>query len=139
MRVLGFDPGGMTGIAVWNPRFPRLGTWMLPPTEAAATLRSLVQTEHPDLVVGERFHITPHTHKLTRQYDALELIGWVRYCCAEEGVAFELQEARDALKMPLPRSWHTKGPDHADSAARQVLLALLRHAPEDYARITSTT
>lgn len=105
----------------------------MPAVEAATFIKSRIW---PDtLVLCERYVITPQTIKMTRQLDALELIGWTRYTCLEIGARFKLQSPADAKKMPLPLGWHTPGPDHADMAAKHLILGLLQFYPDEYARL----
>lgn len=138
MIILGVDPGKMTGLAgfdlgreLWN------GSWERDTASAYAFLTEWA-TMGPELLIAcERFVITAGTMKVGRGDEnwSLELIGVARYLAARHGCAFELQSAGDAKRFaPDARlkqvGWWNPGHDHANDAARHVLLAVARHEPK---------
>lgn len=92
-------------------------------------LRALVKSA--DLVSIERFTISARTLKLTRQPDALYLIGATMLVCHEENVPLELESPGNA-KSAFPNEmlrlhgvWHRSR--HVRDALRHTLLAMRRH------------
>jgi hypothetical protein len=90
-------------------------------------------------LVVENFHITIRTGKLTRQHDALYIIGCLRYKANKDGHLFKLQNPSDKQFGDDDRlkqiGWYSPGKGHANDAARHLLLYLLRYGvidPEDF-------
>ena len=84
-------------------------------------------------VVAERFTFT--STKMTRQYDALEVIGALRYVSHRPGVKFTLQSRADKERVSNATlrqiGWYTSTKDgHANDAARHALVYLTRNFPE---------
>lgn len=84
-------------------------------------------------VVAERFTIGPQTMKMSRQHDALEIIGVVRWMTQKHGASFELQDPATAKRMvsndALRRAgfWCRGGGGHANDAARHLMVLLVRN------------
>lgn len=84
-------------------------------------------------VVVERFTFT--SIKQTRQYDALEVIGALRYVARLGGASFTLQSRSDKTRVTndmLRRlDWYTvRGNGHANAAAQHGLVFLSRRYPD---------
>lgn len=90
-----------------------------------------VKYRAPVTIVAERFTVTSIKH--TRQYDALEVIGALRYFSFEQNHEFELQSRADrmrvrrdiALRFALPKD------DDQESALRHAVVAAVRHGLVD--------
>lgn len=138
MKILALDPGGTTGAVVvdWD------GSITPNPETSPVLLAEQILFEdmpmwldytfvaHPDidLVVIERFFITPRTVKYTRQPEALYAIGGVLFAAAVRGIPVRMQAASDA-KTAFPadaiKHWPVKG-KHAKDALRHFLLSCLK-------------
>lgn len=139
MNILGVDPGGTCGLAVirWEGELParaetspvvwsgQLGAEGEGGAEDA--LRTLLVDRKLDLVAIERFTIGPGTHKLTRSYDALYLIGLTRALCRWNDVPMIMQQpasAKTAYSDDRLRELGYWVPgDHARDAMRHALLS----------------
>lgn len=136
--IIGVDPGKMTGLA-----------WLVDNTFRSTDLTALdactmidtLMTQHsdrPTIITAERYTITTNTAKLTRQYDALEVIGVCRWLAHMRRAQFELQAAsaaqrcgnRDVLSA---LGWWGRGFDHRNKAAAQVALAYQQRFPNEFA------
>lgn len=137
-NVLAVDPGGTTGLSSWRDGVWR--AWIV----ALPELTDVVETQIRlglDLLVYEDFLITAAT--VTRSSNAnetIEAIGVGRHLAKRANVPFETQRPGDARAFGTRHKldtlgWHTKGPDHADSASRHLLLALARHREIDLRQI----
>lgn len=128
--VLGIDPGGTTGIAVLEvPSLRVLVAEEFDIVGVFENLRHLVKSV--DLVTVERYTISQRTLKMTRQSDALYIIGATMLVCLEEGVPMELESptnAKNAFPNEMLKAhgvWHTS--THVKDAMRHALLAMRRH------------
>lgn len=124
--MLGVDPGGTTGIAVWEPGFSCPVYDELDPPTTMDFLRS--QAVHQDNVifVVEKYIITPATAKLSQQHDALELIGVVKYLCRIYDHRYTMQSPSEAKSFATDAKlkkagWYKPGLPHARDASRHVL------------------
>ena len=138
-RILGVDPGGTTGLCVlqWEGELPAsagpsklLTASQVDPEHAEDALREMItnSSEGPlDLVAIEKFTIGPGTHKLTRSYDALYLIGLTRALCRWAGVPMQLQGPGPAKKAYDDHRLRDLGfwmpGDHCRDAIRHALLS----------------
>jgi hypothetical protein len=138
-RILGVDPGGTTGLCVlqWEGELPAredtsrlLYCDQVAPEDAEDALMDIIRdsVHGPlDLVAIEKFTIGPGTHKLTRSYDALYLIGLTRALCRWAGVPMQLQGPGPAKKAYDDNRLKDLGfwvpGDHARDAIRHALLS----------------
>lgn len=140
-HVLAIDPGKATGFAAWNDRHPSEFDFVGEASQfdvcrvAEDWMTTLTGTVHKfrPLLVIEKFTITPETAKKSRQYEALEITGSLRYMAHDLGVPLEIQTPAQAKRFaPNKRLrqmglYHgTKG-GHANDAARHLCLALSKH------------
>lgn len=94
-----------------------------------------------DLLVYEDFLITAATvTKASNANETIEAIGVGRHLAMRADVIFETQRPSDAKAFGTRHKldvlgWHSKGPDHADSASRHLLLALARHRVIDLTKL----
>lgn len=97
--------------------------------------RTLQRFSGEVFVVVERYVITRKTVMSTRQSDALETIGALRYVAQRSLATFELQNTSDRLKV-RPEvlrhlGWYNPtADDHAIAAAQHCYIALVRHHPD---------
>lgn len=141
--IIGIDPGKTVGFArLYNDGFKQgdlsyeKTTDVLDLMTAWATLQQV-----PFIVSVERF--TQHNNRvMTRQNDALELIGVARFLARKRGaVKFMLNGVTDAQRMAPPDvlrqlGWWKPGGDHLNKAAAQVAYAVALTWPDDFARLT---
>jgi predicted RNase H-like nuclease (RuvC/YqgF family) len=154
MRLLiGVDPGLTTGLAAIDldaePDSPKLLAWEASPHSAIRWVHTWLDGGMAARVATERFVIPVGASKLSRQPDALEVIGALRYLCDEANprVPFELQDraARNRVSLTVLHDlgWSRLpgGTGHSRDALRHALLALVTHLPEHplAARIASGT
>lgn len=84
-------------------------------------------------VVVERYVL--ESLKQTRQYDAIEVIGALRWLSNKHGAMFELQGRAERLRvtneMLRDRGWWTTSPGgHVNEAARHAVVAIVRYWPD---------
>jgi hypothetical protein len=131
--VLAVDPGKTTGYAwhrIGDPApvivdeapFETFVPWAEDRLKAAG---------REALVIVERYVITPATLRMSRQTDALETIGAVRYLVDKYGADLVWQNASTAKNI-VPNSrlrtlgWYTVGKDHGRDATRHLAVWLHR-------------
>lgn len=144
--IIGVDPGKQTGIAFWSEdkeEFLRFNTY--PAMSAVYRLWDALDTytQHECIVtlVCERYTIQPRTLKNTRQYDALEVTGALRYRCSQLGIDFVQYGPSDAkhalilIEHLIPRGTST----HAKDAACQVAQFLKNQRPDVARRMVTDT
>lgn len=133
-RIIAVDPGGTTGLATalfHDGRGEVSGFKSFEETDPMDAVHWVHQTMiHGPLkveLVAERYTITPRTTRLSRQYDALYVIGGLMYVAHILHVPFTLQTPADAKNFASNAKleaigWRrpTKG-GHADDAARHLL------------------
>lgn len=145
--LIGVDPGLMTGVA-WLLDDDTFESCDLPALDACDRIARLFSDHwnggdqddcRPIVIAVERYSITQQTVKLTRQYDALEVIGVCRWIARYHGASFLLQGAsaaqrvgnRDVLRT---LGWWKPGGDHLNKAAAQVALAYQQTFPHEFAK-----
>ena len=140
MIVLGIDPGRTTGLTLievdCEGHVDVLETHQLEVRETMLWLRREIRAG-VDLIGLEQYIITARTAKLSRQTDALELIGTVKanllYLVADEGVEIPLSMHSPADAKTVWSDERLKKHDlymlaagHAKDALRHALLATER-------------
>jgi hypothetical protein len=83
------------------------------------------------VIVVERYIISLDTIKKSRQSDALEVIGMLRYFSVTEDIPIVYQTAAQAKRMISDESlrnvgWYTRGLEHGNDAARHMLFYYLK-------------
>lgn len=151
MNVLAVDPGGNTGIAQYvNEEWK---AWIEPFDQAQMTVHRLLESgvpkitkeglhqPHFDLVVFESIVITAATLKKSRDVmKSIEFIGVGRYLCKCYGIEFITQTPSEGMSFGTDTKlramgWFTPGPDHANSASKHLLLALVNRRLIDVAAL----
>ena len=138
LNVVGVDPGGTTGIALFTLVSGIVADWEafeVTPDGAANWLgHSLPKLRGERTTVAvERFVITTSTGRMGRtdRYDAIELIGIARHFSRWYGHDFTLQSPGDANgavsnKHLRDAGWWTAGTKgHAIDATRHVVLRMM--------------
>lgn len=134
-RLIAVDPGKNTGVCSAAPMTDSLEwkLWSGEPYEAINRVFSFVRYAGPrTAIVVERFTVT-NTHH-TRQYDALEVIGALRWIARRESVSvFELQARADRLRIQtnIARRFGRPTDDDQMSALKHALFAAARHGLVD--------
>lgn len=149
--VVGVDPGKQTGIAffAWRPRSDikdsLFGSVALPAMEVASWIGWVMDDTNVQHVFCEPYIFVQRTVKMTRQNDAIEVIGSVRNLCKERDVKFKLLQQNAAKKLGnitllKQFGWHCSGdPDnHTNDAASQVALGLATYFPGTFQKLVST-
>lgn len=103
--VLGIDPGGTTGMTVvrvvGDIAVVKMA-WQIDCTtgqglvDCGNVVEALIAAETIDKIAIERFNISGRTLKLSRQYEALYMIGIVKYLVGQCDVDFVMQGPSDA-------------------------------------------
>jgi hypothetical protein len=124
-HVMWIDPGGMTGIALWDRNSFRADEHL--PFPACQLIETYCQRLGSALYVGwEKFTIGPNTHKLTRQPEAYEIPGLVKYLAQKHNCKMLKPAMPDARLTATPKmlqsiGWWPYGKDDAQSAAQHML------------------
>lgn len=132
--VFGVDPGLAVGLLRFEPDTGFVEMTTLPPLEAADWVSRRVRAG--DLVATERFTPGAGTARRTRQNDALEVIGMLRWIAYRSNATLLLQSVSDAVKVApndvlRALNWWRRGdPDHVRRAAAQAAYALHQTRPE---------
>ena len=128
MRVMGVDPGGTTGWAVWDDGEIAASGQSSFKDFVGVVIDWAVCTQ---TVVCERFTISEHTLRKTRQPDALYVIGFLMGYAELEGYEVELSPTSakafatdDKLKA---YGWWVPGQRHNNDARRHLMVWLLKH------------
>jgi hypothetical protein len=136
--IMAVDPGGMTGWAAIT-RNETVSSGELPAWDFVKWFDGW--PGKPELVVCESFIITQRTAKLSQQTISLEVIGALKYLCMRDGIDFELQKPAEAkgfdpkgVRLKQLGWWPTSS-DHAQDAARHLLLGVVRHKLIDPRRL----
>jgi hypothetical protein len=93
------------------------------------------------IVVAERWDSPGRNQPMTAQVDAIETNGAARWIASQYNATFGLQPRAEAKKVMTDATlrrlgWYVRTKDgHANDAARQLGLALLRHFPVEYMRL----
>lgn len=147
MRVLAVDPGMATGMAQWNERecvARRFVAWELTePLQVAKTVWAACASGSLDEIAMEDFHLKLGGRAMTTEgiRATIELIGMVRFAAAHHGVPLHMQWPEDAKAFSTNEKlarmgWTTPSkPDHMRSAARHLLLRLVRNGAIDGAEL----
>ncbi len=136
--IIAVDPGKITGLATWSAG--QMSSWQEPTWYAVDRVWAALGSTMPvDVIVCESYTVTASTLRKTRQYEALESIGALRWMSNRHGVEFVLQAPADAKRFAeAPRyeklrniGWHVPTPGgHANDAAAHLLLYLARNDEE---------
>lgn len=126
--VIGVDPGGTTGLAVWSPGL-KLHLVELTPDDAVDWMSEVAQGATKKHFVVERYTITPATAKMSQQHDALEIIGALKFLVRKYGHTLSMQTPAEAKGYSTDQKlknigWYQAGKPHARDASRHVLLYL---------------
>lgn len=126
------DPGGTTGVAFYAPGD---GFWSseVPGGSSvfAQAWRSLLERRTVAHVICEKYVITAATITKSRQYDALEIIGWLKLECPHLGIPLTLQTPSAAKAFSSDSKlkalgWYDRTPGgHRNDAARHLLKFLV--------------
>lgn len=132
--IVTVDPGGTSGIATFYPQQSVVYVGRQEkPMQAIDFVGGLMLTPNATvLAILERYTITVHTAKLTQQTDALEIIGAIKYLAYRTNNTVELQSPPTAKKIAPDAKLkhlglHVPGRDHANDAARHLVLGIERH------------
>jgi hypothetical protein len=134
--LIALDPGLTTGVAAYEATHEqRPSANEMPFGELVRALESWagLYGDYDVHVVCERYNISERTTKLTRQYDALHVIGAVRSLAdRRDNVTLEkLQTPFDAKEFATnarlkAAGWYRPGLGHANDALRHLMLWMVR-------------
>jgi hypothetical protein len=131
--IIAIDPGAMCGAFYFEPRTGEKHSFEVSPFTLLSGFDTL--TPAPDVhLVTERYNITAATIKMSRQYDALETNGALRYFARKHGWKFTPQNRADRSRVSdevlKHIGWFNPTKDgHANDAARHCFVALAREYP----------
>lgn len=127
--VLAVDPGKLTGFALWTPNQFVAGE--KPHADFLDFVWQMIDDDRVpiDAIVCESFTITADTLKKSRQYDALEQIGALRWMSSMTDAQFVLQTPAAAKSFSTNErlktmGWYQVGRGHANDAIRHLILFL---------------
>jgi hypothetical protein len=129
--ILGVDPGGTTGLVLLDPVDPTVLSYSQLDLKSGDTWAGAltIAVALADVIAAERFTISQRTIQHTRQHDALDVLGALRYLSVIEHKQLRLQMASDAKaafsndvlkKLGL---FDSVTGEHARDALRHALLA----------------
>lgn len=135
---LAIDPGYSSGWALFNTLD---GTFASGEIEGRGLLYRFIENVmdegQPVHLIGERFDIGEDTEEMTRQLDALYILGGLDYLAAKTGITLVIQNRSSAKvfgkddKLQALGWWFRGGDGHANDAARHLLTYLVAHgSPE---------
>lgn len=130
---VGVDPGGTTGVASCQidqePHY--FDAFQETPEHVLNWTWDVMRSWGRSCIIHcESYTITARTTKLSRQYDALYVIGALRWQAQHWGAMFKLQDPAVAKKMASnsllrKRDFWTPAKEHANDAARHMVVALV--------------
>lgn len=135
--IMAVDPGGTTGVAYWyTDTGQHVGGELKGRGNFMMSAKVFLDT-HADqriLVVMEAFIITARTLKVTREYDALYIIGALEDRCSDYPLVdfAKLQSASDAKnfvsddRLKKAGMWKKTTGGHANDASRHLFLQMAK-------------
>jgi hypothetical protein len=125
--VYAFDPGLMTGWALWLDGDHDSGE-----DDFEGIVTRVHEGIDANIIVAERYVITAETLRKTRQTTALEVIGFLRAHAFWSQAEFYLQAPSDAKHFTTDAQlraigWYKTGKGHANDASRHLRLWLTKH------------
>lgn len=139
--VIGIDPGKTSGFTIWdNGEF---SAYQLNFIDTCKNLEYLLDTPNAAIVSIERFTFQASSSRMTRQYDALELIGVARYLTLKYRKQFRIHGTSDASRVGSPHvlkrlGWWSPGMEHANKAAAQIAITLSNLFPQKFETMLNT-
>lgn len=130
MRVLAVDPGGTTGWALWDGESAYVQWGQIPGgIDGVASLAEYMG--YADVVVIEKYTIGGRTVKFSRQTDALEITGALKYRARERSIEVVMQQPAEAKRLFTDErlrahGWWAVGEEHARDALRHLGFYLAR-------------
>ena len=139
-NVIGVDPGGTCGIAVYNVR--GFSSFQAPGADALALIERLVERSvvFSCVIIGCQRYVMS-TGPKTQQSQALRTVGALQELeRTRTDVRLELQNSADAASAGGPAvlrrlGWWKPGHEHANDAAAHAALTMLRHFPTVWAEL----
>lgn len=133
MIIIGVDPGKKTGIfALESETGARLWSTEISAFAAVSYVDDYISLHSNVLLAVERYTIG--SLKMTVQYDALEVIGTLRYLARKKSHRFQLQSRAEKSRIPndvlKSIGFYVPGFDDANDAARHAFIAFARLYPE---------
>lgn len=137
--IVGVDPGKTCGYFILDGETTSSAD--LTTDALCDAVAGVLALGRPTVVAVERFTFQLATSKMTRQYDALEVIGVLKYLARRhlDTATLVIQGASDAQRL-APRQvlvnlgWWSPGYDHRNKAAAQAALALAKIDPAGFTR-----
>lgn len=138
MIIWAVDPGLIAGAALYESNTDSIEWFEGRAVHILERMSTMCHVRRA-LIVAERFTFT--SQKMTRQYDALEMIGALRWIAYQTISDFELQSRslKSRVSNQMLRAaglWDPAHPDDAMDAVRHLVIALHRHRPETAMRLT---
>ena len=139
--VIAVDPGLTTGWAALYPDGEFRSGETKGPYEFLRTVHRLVSDgAFSWQLVVERYTITPETIKKSRQTDALEIIGALKYFARHYNAGWAMQMPSEAKAFATDAKlrrvgWYQQGLGHANDASRHLLCYAVRNKLIDPTRL----
>lgn len=127
MKVLAIDPGPHVGVATWVDG-DGFRCFEQTPDELYAVIPDWISWAN--VVVCENFIIKGARAKEANE--TIEMIGVIRYLCAQRGRHFVLQAPADAMSFSTSEKlkrigwWQRGGSDHGRAASKHLLLYMVK-------------
>lgn len=127
--IISFDPGGSTGIAIYDTDNDSFSSYEIHDTQHHLQLYKLLYTLRPEAIITERFDYR-NTSKTGVVLDSREYIGVIKLYCQLTETPLAMQSASQAkgfvsdinLEMCGVR---LKGQPHANDAMRHLLFFMI--------------
>lgn len=139
--VIAVDPGLTTGWAALYPDGEFRSGETKGPYEFLRTVYRLLKDQAFDwTLVVERYTITPETIKKSRQTDALEIIGALKFFAKHYNTGWAMQTPAEAKSFATDAKlrrmgWYQQGLGHANDASRHLLCYAVRNKLIDPTRL----
>jgi hypothetical protein len=134
--VLAIDPGGTTGIALFDLLAVGVAEiYEIPHADVGFLIEPMIERRRPD-VVCESFIITASTASNSQAPWSLKQLGVAEYLAAKYGCLYTEQPPVAAKKFSTNEKlrklgWYVPGHGHATDAMRHVLVYLVRNGWRD--------
>lgn len=140
--IIGIDPGGTSGVARFDTGNNAFAAYGCTQDETTDIVYHWMQEPDFDqrVVAIERF-TQSNRGAMTRQNDALEIIGAVKFLVRIHPALLFVAGAAEAQRVGTREllvrlGWWTRGVDHLNQAAAQAAYGYMRAAPSEFEQLT---
>jgi hypothetical protein len=107
MNFISIDPGKVSGVCTFSPPKSTISTASYTKDDLYRLIHQIQDQEKAITFFVETYQVDASTHKKTRQYDAMDIVGAVDYVCWElrrSGWDLLVRQSR-AIKSNFPDEW----------------------------------